>query len=149
MQTLEPLSQDVTVKNFLKELIEDLLDVEPLITFYTLSKLPGGSGEKTLYANQAKQLVIWSLLSDELIAAITELLLSNAIAIEPVLHNWAWFYEADSIQNVFSIARSDELYKGYEEPHWVPYILVKGKAVKRKSQIRNSLNHERCMAYAA
>jgi hypothetical protein len=130
----KPPSLDLTVKEFLQELIEDMLEVEPLITFYTLSKLPGGSGEKTLYASHAKQLVIWSLLSNELIAAITELLEERTIAIESVLHNWAWFYQqATDIQNEFPIARADELYKGYEEPHWVPCILVKGKNQKTSS----------------
>lgn len=130
----KPLSIDLTVKEFLQELIEDMLEVEPLITFYTLSKLPGGSGENTLYASHAKQLVIWSLLSNELIAAITELLQERTIAIESVLHNWAWFYQqAPDIQNKFPIARADELYKGYEEPHWVPCIVVKGKSQKTSS----------------
>jgi hypothetical protein len=107
----------------LKKDILTMVNMRDWVSFAELKQIHGFCGDRSLWADREKNLLIWVNVSQPAIDAINALVADNNIT----LRTGTFFsYLIDGIWLKFHLAKSAK--RTYKKPHWIPTFLCKVRA---------------------
>ena len=108
----------------LKERIFSRIDEDKTVTFAELRWIPGFSGDQT--ACIAPNVVIWTEISSEAIAAINELIADGRIIMQPYGSGWQGLMTYAFDRGVLSLPLAKRV-RPYKRPRWLPVYIAEAQ----------------------